>query len=166
MQTEVHILRDIYMYVASHFCNRMHQSFCHLYNGEYGYIVGIYSHDINFHEINSHEINSYKINFSWVQLSLNKINSLNQLIKLIKHKQYGTWRWSCSSLQPHSFLWSGSCWATSLVVLASQELEVTCTISYLGVDIPLKLKLLFSMVGIDKLSQDGDEYALCWKSVA
>ena len=49
-------------------------------------------------------------------------------------------------------LWCGSCWATSLVVLASPKSLTVRTISYLGVDIPFKMKVLSSSVGFDELS--------------
>ena len=46
----------------------------------------------------------------------------------------------------------GSCWASSLVVLASPGLKAICAISYFGVKIPLKMKVLSSSFGFDELS--------------
>ena len=42
---------------------------------------------------------------------------------------------------------------THFTVLASPELEAICTIPYLRVDIPLKVKGLSSSVGIKKLAE-------------
>ena len=43
--------------------------------------------------------------------------------------------------------------STSLVVLASPELEVIFTLSYLGVDLPLKMKVLSSSVELSHILQ-------------
>ena len=51
------------------------------------------------------------------------------------------------------------------MALASPELEATCTISDLGIDIPLKVKVLSSSVSLNCAIADYDECAPCWPSV-